>query len=83
MIEFEEVSKVIKKGQTSDVTKLLNDEPDLINFIFKSRGQSCNILNLAVQQNNSDLVRILLESGATPYVEDELRDNLIYRLILR
>ena len=82
MIEFEEVSKVIKKGQTSDVTKLLNDEPDLINFIFKSRGQSCNILNLAVQQNNSDLVRILLESGATPYVEDELRDNLIYRLIL-
>ena len=80
MIELNELRNIVRKNK-EELTKLLENKPEIINHVFNSSDNPLNLFSIAVIQNNLELVEELLSKGAELLIGDDFRNNLISKLL--
>ena len=77
MIELNELQGMLRQGRIPEVIQLVEADSTLVNHLFERHSKRVSLLELAVERNATELVRLLLDRGADPFADGCAKNHLL------
>jgi ankyrin repeat protein len=81
MIELDELRNLVHRNEIEKIMATVDQQPALLNHVFEFHSHHTNLLQMAINRNNPQLVRILFDRSATLIEGGDFKNNSIENLL--